>query len=261
MNELHEHLMRILLDIDEVLTRAEIPYYVVGGASIGCVRDGHLIPWDDDIDLVFEDIHAPRIGEALVSGLNDRYIVELPNTRGNPRSYFRVVERDTTLIRNPNEKYAMGVAVELFSLVRVPDEGLPRKLYFGLVKGYMLLNDSGNITPRSLLFIGFGFKKVIRMMMDRLSSKHECSRLSALNGLFFNEIVPVEYFGTPTRRIIEGHPLPFPEHLEKYLEWIYGDYMAPPPESGRKPTYVILDLEKGWENHMEEARRIRKGMN
>ncbi|MBR2394911.1 MAG: LicD family protein [Candidatus Methanomethylophilaceae archaeon] len=259
MNRLHECLLEILLDIDVALTKSDIPYFVVGGSSIGHARNGKFIPWDDDIDLVFDDVYSDRVAESLMDNLSEKYIIEFPNSKENHRSYFRVVMRDTTLIRNPNEKHSLGISVELFPMVWVPDSGFARKWFFILMKGYIILNDMGNYVPTFARPVILGFKKAIRMILDRLSEKNECSCISSINGMFFHDIVPARIFGKPKRRLLEGHELPFPEHLEEYLECVYGpDYMTPPPIEKQKPTYIILDFEKGWAHHMDEARAIHK---
>ena len=43
---------RLLLDIVDIFNAAGLPYTVDAGTLLGLVRDGDLIPWDDDIDLV-----------------------------------------------------------------------------------------------------------------------------------------------------------------------------------------------------------------
>ena len=101
MNRLHECLLEILLDIDVALTKSDIPYFVVGGSSIGHARNGKFIPWDDDIDLVFDDVYSDRVAESLMDNLSEKYIIEFPNSKENHRSYFRVVMRDTTISEIP----------------------------------------------------------------------------------------------------------------------------------------------------------------
>lgn len=42
----------LLLDTVDIFNRAEIPYTLDAGSLLGIVRDGDLIPWDNDIDLM-----------------------------------------------------------------------------------------------------------------------------------------------------------------------------------------------------------------
>lgn len=48
----HLDILRIMMKIvDEVLIASKIEYFIEGGTLLGCVRDGDIIPWDDDIDI------------------------------------------------------------------------------------------------------------------------------------------------------------------------------------------------------------------
>ena len=42
----------LLLDTVDIFNRADIPYTLDAGTLLGIVRDGDLIPWDNDIDLM-----------------------------------------------------------------------------------------------------------------------------------------------------------------------------------------------------------------
>ncbi len=258
MKGLHEILLEILIDIDDVLSSEGIPIYIVGGTAIGLKRNGDFIPWDDDVDVVFDEKYTDRIEEALRSRLSSKYIIESPNTIDNHKSFFRIVKRNTCLIRNPNEKNSQGVSVELFPMVKVPDRGMKRKLFFMAMRGYIILNDLGNYVPPSLRYFCIGAKKATKMFLDKLSATSECSCVSSINGMFFHDIVPESLFSTPTYHSLHGHMLPFPEHLEEYLECVYGDYMTPPPVEKQKPTFLVLDLDNSWECHMDEARRLHR---
>ena len=42
----------MLLDTTEILNAAGVSYFLDAGALLGLVRDGDLIPWDRDLDLL-----------------------------------------------------------------------------------------------------------------------------------------------------------------------------------------------------------------
>lgn len=258
LDELHEILIMITSDIHLALSAEDVPYYVVGGSAIGCVRDkGHMVPWDDDVDIVFEDKYSEAVKYALEKHLSGKYILEFPNTKENHKGFFRVIQKNTCLIRNTRDRNDQGISVELFPMVDIPDDAIRKKMFFLLVKGYILLDKAGNFIPRPLIMVCIGFKKALKMALDKLSLS-KCSSISSLNGLFFVDIVPKKYFSKPTTRILEGQEFYFPEFLEDYLEKIYGNYMDLPPEDKRKPTYLILDTKNSWTLHLEEAKKIER---
>jgi lipopolysaccharide cholinephosphotransferase len=50
-----DQLYLLIKEVDEVLTKMGIPYFVIGGTLLGAIRHQGLIPWDDDIDIgIFE---------------------------------------------------------------------------------------------------------------------------------------------------------------------------------------------------------------
>jgi hypothetical protein len=52
---------RILEEVDEVLTGMGIPFWIQNGLVLGAVRDGTIIPWDEDIDIGTSDELLPRM--------------------------------------------------------------------------------------------------------------------------------------------------------------------------------------------------------
>jgi len=43
--------LEVLLAIDELCARYDIPYFLDSGSALGAMRHGCFIPWDDDIDI------------------------------------------------------------------------------------------------------------------------------------------------------------------------------------------------------------------
>ena len=52
MKVIHQANMELLQEMDRICRKHKIPYYLLGGALIGCLRGGTLIPWDDDVDVL-----------------------------------------------------------------------------------------------------------------------------------------------------------------------------------------------------------------
>lgn len=47
----HEALRELLRRMDAVFQEANVRYWIIGGTLLGAVRDGGIIPWDDDADV------------------------------------------------------------------------------------------------------------------------------------------------------------------------------------------------------------------
>jgi phosphorylcholine metabolism protein LicD len=94
-----EKSIEILKDVIEVLNRHKIEYYLDFGTLLGAVRDGKLIPWDDDIDisLLNEDDYK-RLPEVL-STLRWDYGWR-PSLLTYKKSYGRRVRKNRKLFHN-----------------------------------------------------------------------------------------------------------------------------------------------------------------
>ncbi len=51
---------RMLLNTADILNAGEINYFLDAGALLGLVRDGDLIPWDDDLDMSMPVTELPK---------------------------------------------------------------------------------------------------------------------------------------------------------------------------------------------------------
>jgi hypothetical protein len=52
---------KLLLDMVDLFNAADLPYRIDAGTLLGIVRDGDLIPWDNDIDLVLPASAVPQL--------------------------------------------------------------------------------------------------------------------------------------------------------------------------------------------------------
>lgn len=57
--------INVIHDIADALDKTACPYCLEGGTLLGILREGRLLPWDDDVDLTVMSEHLP----ALMSGL------------------------------------------------------------------------------------------------------------------------------------------------------------------------------------------------
>ncbi len=252
MDRLHDILLDMMSDIHQAFVTESVDYYVVGGAAIGLLRNGDLIPWDDDIDIVFFRKDRDRVQNALLKHLSEKYIIETPNSHENHKGYLRVVKKDTCLIRSFKDRNYRGICIELFEMIDVPPNGIPRLLIDTISRNNILFNMAGDYVPKPLIPICIGMKRIGMSIADRIMSKHPCDCVAPMNKCFFNEIVPKEVFGTPREMSIRGHKMMFPERLDEYLRIVYGDYMTLPPEECRVPSYLILDTEHSWEEYSKD---------
>lgn len=52
---------KMLRNVTRILDSENIPYVLEGGTLLGIVREGRLLPWDDDMDLTVTRTHAKKL--------------------------------------------------------------------------------------------------------------------------------------------------------------------------------------------------------
>jgi lipopolysaccharide cholinephosphotransferase len=118
----------MLYELDRVCQKLNVRYFLDGGTLLGAARDGHIIPWDDDIDV------------SMLREDYDRFLHEAPEEFTEPlflqtgyteKNYFRghcQLRRSDTCAILPNElgrvSFNQGIFLDIFVL----DELFPERV-------------------------------------------------------------------------------------------------------------------------------------
>ena len=73
VREVHPILMKIILELDRICRKNNIPYALSFGSALGIVNYGGFIPWDDDMDIAIDYFDIPRLVEALKNDLGEEF--------------------------------------------------------------------------------------------------------------------------------------------------------------------------------------------
>ena len=82
VKEIQKVSFEILLEIDRICRKNQIPYMLVAGTALGAIRHKGFIPWDDDLDI------------GMTREAYDRFIVALQKDLSS-NYYFHCFETDT----------------------------------------------------------------------------------------------------------------------------------------------------------------------
>lgn len=263
---------KILGEFDRVCTQLEIPYFAYAGTSLGAVRHGGFIPWDDDIDV------------ALLRPDYERFLAEAPAVMGAdfeivsgrtepffPACNANLALRGTLCV--PEEfsdcpfQYPIGIGV--FALDRVSDDPRKRSRQMRGTRLWARLLFL-RATPRPMHFvkgwkralvsaachIAHGGMKLLHISPAWMHRRWERAALLAADeqGDLWTDLSdqrPLNWSVTsddvfPLGRIaFEDITVNVPHANDSILRRGYGDYMQLPPVEDRKNHYPSkLDLGK-----------------
>jgi len=267
IEELKQHLLEMLIALDEFCSEHGLRYYLSGGTLLGAIRHKGFIPWDDDIDVNMPRPDCEKLME-LSGGKIGRYILNPPNYSETYHAYHWKLYDDSILIcKRKNKGFGKKVYPPFIDIF--PIEGLPAsdagnrahyrkigiwkslanalwgdKWFHGSTTGRKILNAMGRPLAKLLgkrrLFkhvistarsIPFDESDYIGVMMTNVHKTEE-------------RVVKAEYI--PRIDVeFEGHTFPGPAGYDTYLTQLYGsDYMELPPEEKRVSHHALVPFHR-----------------
>jgi len=250
LKEYQACLLKMLLAFDAFCKENGVEYFLAGGSALGAVRHKGFIPWDDDIDLAmlrpdFEKLErllaerGNKIGEYDYSPVIGQIVPDAPIGH---------------LLYLPKGDYNRADApkLDVHPIDGLPKSGWKRKVqYFFSIVHYMAVyrhptknkGKAAHMISKLLVLVTSDnmFDRYAKMSRKIISAHNaECaSQVCSLFGLagYENEVMDRKLLVPYQRVMFEGHLLPIPCREKEYLQKLYGDYEALPPERERAPKH------------------------
>lgn len=73
VREVHPLLLKMVLELDRICRKHNIPYALSFGSALGIVNYGGFIPWDDDMDIAIDYFDVERLTKALKEDLGEEF--------------------------------------------------------------------------------------------------------------------------------------------------------------------------------------------
>lgn len=258
--------LEVLLAIDELCARYDIPYFLDSGSALGAMRHGGFIPWDDDVDIGMLREDYERFVAIASDELPGGYRLLTPDVTGGYAPMWAKVMKEGTKFYTRETLEAgldQGVFVDVFPYDRLcgDDRGAQRQVADCLKwqrASYMYHAASVHVPHGGPL--GWFERLACRVAHSALRL---CTRQDALVAHFRSAIsrgvagdrvavlsYPVEGgFARaellPARIVsFEGYELPVPRDAEGYLAKKYGEdwEQLPPEDQRRNHSPEVLDL-------------------
>lgn len=256
-------LLGFLLEIDRICKKHNIKYFLAGGTLLGAVRHKGFIPWDDDADVMMLREDYDRFLEVLPYELpqnfavqNDEKTSHFPFTKirinGTVFStefssrfkdihngiFFDVLAQDQT----SNNKLLRKIHMRATASTRwlVLDKWRGTKVNANGKFSSFIANMLKTIFPLSFL------EKMQNTLMSQFKNKKDAKFLfDSMGRNITRGEFPKQWLEDAVYVDFENVKLPIPKEYDKYLSYLYGDYMEMIPVSLRHVSHDIIRMDLG----------------
>ena len=253
--------------IIELCEQEHIEYFLIGGSTLGAIRHGGFIPWDDDIDIGMLRPHFERFLAVAAERLPQGYSLQSPYDKHSAYYYAKVRVDGTEFVEYCNRTCKMhrGIYVDVFAFDEVPDDDKENQKHFNrfqrLIRIFSL-RQSPDVsrkpqTGKEKCISGIRFvlhlltkcipHRMIHRSLLRCQTKWNGSEQQALACMNFpvrkTEYIKKEDLYPLIDWKFETMNVKIPREYDTYLKTHYGDYMKLPPKEkqfGHKPYLVNL---------------------
>lgn len=248
VSDIHGVLLDMMKDLDAVLQKHNIPYWLSGGSALGAIRHQGFIPWDDDMDIAMMRCDYERFLKEAVADLPDQYVFQCyeHDPKFNVCVPSKLVLKGThivefnTLLKSKCE-HGDGLFIDIFICDPMAIEtrkDLPRRLLNCFLMVWITLFENLHINPIPL-------KNWFTHNAKRYGEiNHDSSAVGyALNWCFNPILHPVRYPKDSVFPIqyvpFEDTMLPIPKDPHPMLNIeVSPNHMSYPPEKDQVPKHI-----------------------
>ena len=238
-------MLEILIEVDRICKRHDIPYWLSSGTLIGAMRHDGFIPWDDDLDIEMMRSDYLRLMEVLPKELPSW--LALQNDETDPYYFFfyaKVRDRRSKMLEgNAYDRMwkEQGIYIDIFPMEQHPIwlHKLTEKTVGHMYKIWRTSTDDEKAIKRVRRIFNINNRCLFPCL--RFFTHHSSLITSGMgipfhNPRFLDEIFPL------TTHIFEGYDLPVPSNADAHLRHLYGDYMKLPDLTKLKPHVGQIEI-------------------
>lgn len=230
-------MLDILIEVDKILRKHNIVYWLDGGSILGAVRHGGFIPWDDDVDICIRLEDYKRVRKILQEELPDNLVFQDRFTEWNfPFVLSKVRDKRSCLKENIyTEKVKnKGIYIDIIPMEEVVSPSIKKHIdYIYRHSLWGIRNFDESVLAKILGYLAYlpiiSVVGICRLWTKLFHSHKWADRYGSVVSHHFDEkdIFPV------TEITFEGHKFYAPANVDSFLTTIFGDYMQIPPENKR----------------------------
>lgn len=256
LDKVHELELKIALEIKRICEKNSIPYFLTAGSTLGAVRHGGFIPWDDDMDIGMLRADYLRFIDLCRTDLGKEYFLQTWDTDPDyPFSFGKIRLKGTHMVECFSEEQAEehnGIFVDIFPYDNVPDNNIKKKLqsckyYFckrllWIKKGYGKNMKHQSVLQKSKYYVFLTISKLFRyakikdyFIKTQLRYNNTNTEKVVTDGSYSYKKESINRAWVENLELVRFESDDFFTYKDrlKYLEHFYGDYMKLPSEEKR----------------------------
>ena len=249
-SQLRRHQLRmleILVEIDKICQRHQIPYWLSSGTLLGAIRHNGFIPWDDDLDIEMMQADYLQLMAILPQELPEWLALQTHDTDPNYFYYYAKVRDRRSLIKEENNYDRIwkerGIYVDIFPLEkqRMVLHKLSEKTVGHMYKIWRTsTNDHQTIRYVRTIF-DFN-RRCIFPVIKTLNKLIGSGTITFGLGIPYRSPRYAEDIFPLAKHVFEGIAFPVPHDYDHHLRCIYGDYMQLPDLDAIHPHVNHIEI-------------------
>lgn len=244
-------MLDILIAVDDICRRHDIPYWLDAGTLLGAVRHGGFIPWDDDIDIAMTTADLKRFLEVAPSELPPHLFMQMPGNEPTKEPLPKIRDLKSFFVEPGDDfsaPYEKGLYVDIFPYVTYPNVSAAfiRRVTKNIARSRSILSKPHHYSLHSTAeFFWFGSKLIFNKVLWSLAhvfcptSRSQRTGYDAiLNGCGNSHLKSTVW---PLSTVeFEGRTFSAPGNIDVYLSDLFGNYMQVPPSEKRQIHSVFI---------------------
>lgn len=237
-----EDVIRSLIEFDKVCRNNSISYYLGFGSLLGIVRDGEILPWDYDIDVIVPIYEKARLIEALKRELHPDYYFYSPEVDSKCRHYcMRITKKGYD---------SSAVHMDVFFLIGAPDSSNERERFRKEVKKVNLVRKAKlvDVKVESMGIDAFKYAMIAKKIVYKIiyplpllnkKQKRLCNQVSFEDAKYVTTMQAAadtytkDVFMEPSEVLVNGVKICAPTNVVDFFNQTYKDYKGYPKISSR----------------------------
>lgn len=265
LDNIHRILTGYLLDVDRICKKYNIQYFLGGGTLLGAIRHNGFIPWDDDADIMMLREDYEKFLKVAQHELPPTLFLQTSDTDKYCHYPFAKIRIQDTVYATYYSKSHInmnnGMAFDIFAHDKTANSNLGRKLHlqFTLLFRAMIFNKWNKRKVNNGHRIQSFFANILKFLFPiKLSEwfQYKCIRFfekkkdakylyDGMGRNVYKGDFPAYYLDEAIEWEFEGHKFPVPKEYDKYLRYLYGDYIQLVLPWQRQNCHDIVSMDLG----------------